>query len=133
MGCHIHSRTLRMSGRCVPLASRRAVWLPLNRQDEPGGGRDLLGLFHSVDAFKKKLRAAHFRTRQRAVERQPCEGCNTRKLLPPFDQTRTSASCPCSTLPSSRDASEADCTGRRLTSRITSPRCKPALSAGLPG
>jgi hypothetical protein len=28
------------------------------------------------------------------TSRQPCDGCNTRKVLPPCDQTSTSASCP---------------------------------------
>src|SRR5207247_9069586 len=64
---------------------------------------------------------------------QPWLGCNTRNVLPPLDQTSTSASCPLAVLLNWSTASEADCTACRLTSTMMSPRCSPALSAGLPG
>ncbi len=63
----------------------------------------------------------------------PCAGCNTRNVLPPCDHTSTSASCPPGTFDNADTTSEAVFTGCRFTSMITSPRCRPALSAGLPG
>jgi len=41
----------------------------------------------------------------------PCVGCNTRNVVPPLDQTSTSASSPFATLPSSFCTSAAECTG----------------------
>ncbi len=50
-----------------------------------------------------------------------------------MDQTSTRASLSLGTLESAFCTSAAECTGWRSTSVITSPRCRPALSDGLPG
>ena len=63
----------------------------------------------------------------------PPAWCRTAKLLPPLDQTSTRASCPLGTLLSAfLDIGRTCSIGLRSTSRITSPDCNPALSAGLP-
>ena len=54
-------------------------------------------------------------------------------MLPPFDQTSTSASWPFGTLDNACATSAADFTECRFTSMMTSPRCRPALSAGTAG
>lgn len=90
--------------KCVfaSCSSHESTILP-SANSQPATASDQL--FRATDAapFEAALR---YRTNC-----YPCVGCNTRNVVPPLDQTRTSASSPFATLPSSFCTSAAECTG----------------------
>ena len=92
--------------RTVPLSSAfsERVRMTLRVEGKPGGPQGAL-------LRGEHKNAAPFEAASARRPSYPCVGCKTRNVVPPLDQTSTSASSPLGTLESSCCTSAAECTG----------------------